>query len=685
MSHFGVCGVLLMRGFIGNSVGAKHLLMRSVPYSTFYKANASPLQFIISITKSDKMRTEDGYIINKCLNGDKEAFGLLVDKYKAGIYALALSKLHDFHDAEDVTQNVFIKAFQKLHTLRRWDSFLAWLCSITYNLCSKHIRSKSRRPDGDFIEDQNPADLDTSYVNSYRNALVSESLHEMYEAINKALESLPENYQQVITLHYFNNMDSVQIAKFLRISPEAVRQRLTRARSELKEGVLNMMSVVFEQQKRQRLHAIFTFRIVEAIKRVRMEPALPLKGLPWGLSLATGVIIAVLSIGMHLNPMDKIGSMSGSPLPGESKVLKVGEIPVDVMKVSNISVLSNQRWNGTGLGSVVPSLQNALFMAPQAGDTWTKKADMPTARGLLSASVVGGKIYVIGGVNPNLTQYSTVENYDPVTDSWTKKADMLTTRAGLSTCVVDDKIFALGGYGWGQPIEFSTVEEYDPGKDKWTKKTDMPTGRQFFSIGAVNNKIYAIGGWRGGSVLSTIEEYDPIKDEWNKKSDMPSARFGISASTVGGKIYVIGGYPTGGNPWPGQGGAFLSLIEEYDPETDKWTKKSDMPTGRMYLSTCTVNGKIFAIGGWVGSDLSVIEEYDPVEDKWIKKTDMPTARTQFSTNPVNGKIYAIGGVDFRLMPFSTVEEYDTGFASESINFKGKLPTTWGDVRTALNK
>jgi RNA polymerase sigma factor (sigma-70 family) len=224
------------------------------------------------------MRTEDGYIINKCLNGDKEAFGLLVDKYKAGIYALALSKLHNFHDAEDVTQNVFIKAFQKLHTLRRWDSFLSWLCSITYNLCSKHIRSKVRRPDGDFIEDQNPADLDTSYVNSYRNALVSESLNEMNEAISKALESLPENYQQVITLHYFNNMDSVQIAKFLGISPEAVRQRLTRARSELKEGVLTMMSVVFEQQKRQRLHAIFTFRIVEAIKRVRMEPVSPMKG-----------------------------------------------------------------------------------------------------------------------------------------------------------------------------------------------------------------------------------------------------------------------------------------------------------------------------------------------------------------------------------------------------------------------
>jgi len=64
------------------------------------------------------MRTEDGHIIYKCLNGDRVAYGLLVDKYKESIYALAYSKLGNFHDAEDVTQEVFIKAYQKLRTLK---------------------------------------------------------------------------------------------------------------------------------------------------------------------------------------------------------------------------------------------------------------------------------------------------------------------------------------------------------------------------------------------------------------------------------------------------------------------------------------------------------------------------------------------------------------------------------------
>jgi DNA-directed RNA polymerase specialized sigma24 family protein len=68
------------------------------------------------------MRSSDGYIINKCLNGEPEAFGLLVDKYRMSVYALAYTKLKNFHDAEDIAQEVFIKAYRNLHTLKRYDS-----------------------------------------------------------------------------------------------------------------------------------------------------------------------------------------------------------------------------------------------------------------------------------------------------------------------------------------------------------------------------------------------------------------------------------------------------------------------------------------------------------------------------------------------------------------------------------
>ena len=141
------------------------------------------------------MRTEDGHIIHKCLNGEPEAFGFLVDKYKESVYAFAYTKLRNFHDAEDVTQEVFIKAYQRLRTLKSWDSFLAWLYSITSNLCKMWIRAQSRRPDREFVEDQDVETLENPSRESYRDGLARQSLHE-------ALDSLPEMYRQVLTLHY---------------------------------------------------------------------------------------------------------------------------------------------------------------------------------------------------------------------------------------------------------------------------------------------------------------------------------------------------------------------------------------------------------------------------------------------------------------------------------------------------
>ena len=76
-------------------------------------------------------------------------------------------------------------------------------------------------------------------------------------------------------------------------------------------------------------------------------------------------------------------------------------------------------------------------------------------------------------------------------------------------------------------------------------------------------------------------------------------------------------------------GGVLSTVEEYDPMLDKWTKRTDMPTARMFLTTSVVNGRIYAIGGadfeqW--RVLSATEEYDPMKDTWTRKTDIPTAR-----------------------------------------------------------
>jgi N-acetylneuraminic acid mutarotase len=287
----------------------------------------------------------------------------------------------------------------------------------------------------------------------------------------------------------------------------------------------------------------------------------------------------------------------------------------------------------------------------EAEDAWTTKADMPTARSYLSASVVDGKIYVIGGLSDKTVSISTVEVYDPATNTWERKADMPTARLGLSTSVVLGRIYVIGGLPGADVIgagvvgaACSKVEEYDPVTDTWVEKADMPTARLTFASEVVDGKIYTIGGHLSepgdlGTISSTVEVYDLLTDTWTRKADIPTARTGLSAGAVEGKIYAIGG--TAGPPWSG-----LRTVEVYDPSTDTWERKADMPTGRYNFSISVVNGKIYAIGGsntnpWPG--LTVVEMYDPATNTWVRKADMPTGKLASATGTVDGKIYVIGG------------------------------------------
>jgi len=340
------------------------------------------------------------------------------------------------------------------------------------------------------------------------------------------------------------------------------------------------------------------------------------------------------------------------------------------------------KWlNGPKASLLLIVLMNMTITSLMAEDTWTKKADMSTARFGLSASVVNDKIYAIGGATGSQQDLRTVEEYDPATDSWTKKADMPNTRCWHSASVVNGKIYVIGGYAAG--VLSGIVEEYDPTTDTWTRKADMPTPRWVLSTSVVNGKIYAIGGTNDSiEPFSTVEEYDPLTNTWTRKANMPTRRFALSTGAVNGKIYVIGG----ASGWQ----VFVRAVEEYDPATDTWQQKANIPTPRWWLSASVTNGKVYAIGGCVdvhGATFSTVEAYDPENDSWIERADMSTPRKALATSVVNGKIYAIGGsaVPHWNAGFSIVEEYNLIPPPPDFNGDGlvdikdllKLIESWG--------
>ena len=206
---------------------------------------------------------EDRYVIHKCLDGESAAFGLLVDKYKAMVYALSYSELLNFQDAEDVTQEAFTTAYQELHSLRREDSFSARLYAITSNLCKNLILLRSKRPDRGPLAVQAFSVLDNDSVDSNGKRLMRGSLRE-------ALDSLPDAHRQVLVINRLGGISMEGIARFLSMSRNNVLSCLRRAQAELKEEMIATMDRTFE---RQRLGAVFTLCIVEMVKPMQMRPA----------------------------------------------------------------------------------------------------------------------------------------------------------------------------------------------------------------------------------------------------------------------------------------------------------------------------------------------------------------------------------------------------------------------------
>ncbi len=543
------------------------------------------------------MRTEDGQIIQKCLNGDPAAFGLLVDKYKESIYALAYSKLGNFHDAEDVAQEVFIKAYEKLRTLKQYDSFLAWLYSITSNSCRMWIRSRSRRPDHDFIEDQDPKTLETSSMDSYRAGLMSES-------VSEALGSLPEMHRQVLTLFYLGGMSGKEIARLLGTSPNTIRQRLFRARAQLKKEMLAMMSATFERGK---LPGGFTLRIVEAVRRLKIHPVPRTAGLPWWLSLATGIIIAVLNLGTESSLNDQINIFMGSASPMETTTIDDVDVPVDML-VGFQTPFPAGKHDGDQQKAYLLAEKGGVFGKPEAAPMASLQPDNRNVD-LVWRDLIGTTydVYVVGNYAYLCTALSLVilDIRDP---------ENLTQIGWLD--VPARGIDLAGNYAYiaatGDGI--CIVDISDPGNPR--------------EVGSCNISGYAVDVYVDGNYayvadysigLCIIDISDPDNPEKVGECDTPGQAY---------KVHVANGYA-----YIAAHDAHLRIIDVSDPGNPR--EVSFCSTPKVAVDVCVDNGYAYVAGGEAG--LRVIEISDPQSPQEVGFYDSPGSATGVYT--AGGYVY----------------------------------------------
>jgi len=185
---------------------------------------------------------KDSDLVQRTLCGDWSAYDQLVKRYQRQIYNFAYRMMGNAEDAQDISQETFLRAFQSLHSFRKDASFLTWLFKIASNLCIDLLRSRKSKGtlslDSELEDGREPAaearTSDPECV-AMRNAT--------QEVVQHAINTLPARYRAVVILRHLQGMSVDEIAQTLDIPAGTVKTHLFRAREMLRERLATALEI----------------------------------------------------------------------------------------------------------------------------------------------------------------------------------------------------------------------------------------------------------------------------------------------------------------------------------------------------------------------------------------------------------------------------------------------------------
>jgi len=187
--------------------------------------------------ESKREVVSDKSLVEKALSGDRDAFGQLVDRYQGPIYGLVYHYIGKYGEAEDLAQEAFLEAYRNLSSLKERDKFCAWLRGITSRVCMNWLRKEEKRLQRTATrEDETATEISYEAIMSARLSIDRElAQHEIRDAVNDAITSMPEKYQLPVILRYLQELSYEEIGHFMELPKSTVRGILYRANKILRE------------------------------------------------------------------------------------------------------------------------------------------------------------------------------------------------------------------------------------------------------------------------------------------------------------------------------------------------------------------------------------------------------------------------------------------------------------------
>jgi len=177
-------------------------------------------------------KLNDQHYINLIIEGDTHAFAVLVDRYKNLVFTLSFKMLQNREEAEEVSQDEFIKVYRSLPKFKSESKFSTWLYKITYNTCLDRLRSKKRTTQIVSVDD-----FGEKEVRTLINVLDTIEERERKQMIQNCLNLLPGEDSFLLTLYYFQENSLKEISKIMGINENNMKIKLFRSRIKL-AGIL---------------------------------------------------------------------------------------------------------------------------------------------------------------------------------------------------------------------------------------------------------------------------------------------------------------------------------------------------------------------------------------------------------------------------------------------------------------
>jgi N-acetylneuraminic acid mutarotase len=313
-------------------------------------------------------------------------------------------------------------------------------------------------------------------------------------------------------------------------------------------------------------------------------------------------------------------------------------------------VLGGRTVFATGLGPTGSSTQamSDTWSGPVAGG-WESGPPMPAAMSEVAGGVIGRSLYLVGEYD------NRTWAYDLGSRQWTVRATRPLVGNHHAAEVVGGRLYLFGGLGGGSS---GKVQIYDSGTDTWSLGADMPFAAGSSSSAVIGGKVYVAGGIVGNATTAATAAYDPAANSWTSKTAMPEGRNHTASGTDGTKLYVFGGR----GPGSGDGNAVANGFAElqvYDPATDRWATSDDagsdllpLPQARGGMGKAVyAAGELYVMGGETSTGAGAtadkvykrVDVYDVAAGTWRQGSPMPTGRHGIFPLGAVGRAFVAGG------------------------------------------